>query len=130
MKNWIIITAISGALAVVLGALGAHALKAVLPDAQLASFETAVRYQMYHALAMLLTVIIARHTGVTLQVTLWCFAIGTLLFSGSIYLLATIPLHGIEALRMLGPLTPVGGILLIVGWVALAVKAAGMPSKN
>ncbi len=130
MKNWIIAAAISGALAVVLGALGAHALKTVLPEAQLASFETAVRYQMFHSLAMLITVLIARQLSVSLQVTLWCFAIGTLLFSGSIYLLATIPLHGIEAFRIVGPVTPVGGILLIVGWVALAVKAAGMPSKN
>jgi uncharacterized membrane protein YgdD (TMEM256/DUF423 family) len=121
MRNWIIAAAISAALAVVLGALGAHALKAHLPEAQLASFETAVRYQMYHALTMLLTVIIARQFNVSLRIALWLFALGTVFFSGSIYLLATIPLHGMEAIRALGPVTPVGGMLLIAGWASMAV---------
>ncbi len=130
MRNWIIAAAISGALTVVLGALGAHALKNTLPEAQLASFETAVRYQMYHSLAMLITVLIARQLSVSLQVTLWCFAIGTLLFSGSIYLLATLPLHGMDALRVLGPVTPLGGLTLIAGWISLAVKAVRLRSDH
>lgn len=121
MKNWFILAAISAALAVILGALGAHALKAFLTEAQLASFETAVRYQMYHSLAVMITVIISRQYSVSLKVTLWMFAIGTLLFSGSIYLLSTIHLHGMEGLRMLGPVTPFGGVLLITGWISMAV---------
>jgi len=129
MRNWIITAAISAALAVVFGALGAHALKAVLPEAQLSSFETAVRYHIYHALAILLTVIISRQFSVSLRVTLWLFAIGTLLFSGSIYLLATIPWHGIEGIRMLGPVTPIGGLLLIAGWVSMAVALIRNPDR-
>jgi uncharacterized membrane protein YgdD (TMEM256/DUF423 family) len=123
MRKWIAFASSSAAIAVILGALGAHALKTVLPDAQLASFETAVRYHVYHALAILLTAIIGLQLKASLQVTLWLFAIGTLLFSGSIYLLATIPLHGLEELRALGPVTPIGGVLLIAGWVSLAVTS-------
>lgn len=123
MRKWIAFAAFSAAIAVILGALGAHALKTTLPEAQLASFETAVRYHIYHALAILLTSIIGLQLKVSLQVTLWLFAIGTLLFSGSIYLLATIPLHGLEELRALGPVTPIGGVLLIAGWVGLAVTS-------
>jgi len=127
MRNWIITAAISAALAVVFGAMGAHALKAVLPEAQLSSFETAVRYHLYHSLAVLLTVVIAHQFNVSLRVTLWSFAIGTLLFSGSIYLLATIPWHGMEGIRALGPVTPVGGLLLISGWVSMAVALIRKP---
>lgn len=127
MKKWIIAAAMSAALSVVLGALGAHALKTLLPDAQLASFETAVRYQMYHSLAVLLAVIIFHQFNVSLQITLWLFAIGTLLFSGSIYLLSTIPLHSIEEVQTIGPVTPIGGLLLIAGWVSLAVSFLRKP---
>ena len=123
MKNWIAAAASNAALAVILGALGAHALKSVLPEAQLASFETAVRYHIYHSLALLLVVVLANQMGKSLKVTLWLFALGTLLFSGSIYCLASIPLHGLEAIRFLGPITPVGGLLLIAGWISLAIAA-------
>jgi uncharacterized membrane protein YgdD (TMEM256/DUF423 family) len=123
MKNWIAAAAISAALAVILGALGAHALKSVLPEAQLASFETAVRYHIFHSLALLLVVVLANQMGISLKVTLWLFALGTFFFSGSIYCLATIPLHGLEAVRFLGPITPVGGLLLIAGWISLAIAA-------
>jgi len=127
MRNWITGAAISGSLAVVLGALGAHALKAVLPDAQLTSFETGVRYHVFHTLAMLLTVVIAKQFHVDTKWPLRLFALGTLLFSGSIYLLATIPLHGIEMVKMLGPVTPVGGLLLIAGWVTLGLSVRKSP---
>jgi uncharacterized membrane protein YgdD (TMEM256/DUF423 family) len=123
MRKWIAFAASSAAIAVILGALGAHALKTVLPEAQLASFETAVRYHIYHTLAIILTAIIGLQLKASLQVTLWLFALGILLFSGSIYLLATIPLHGLEELRALGPVTPIGGVLLIAGWVSLAVTS-------
>lgn len=126
MRKWIAVAAISAAFAVILGALGAHALKTALPEAQLISFETAVRYHLFHALAILLTVVVSKQFELTLQVTLWLFAIGTLLFSGSIYLLATIPLHGAEAMRMLGPITPIGGILLIAGWLSIAIRILGI----
>ena len=119
MRNWILGAAFSGAMAVILGALGAHALKALLPEAQLSSFETGVRYHIYHTIAILLTVVIAKQFHVDMKWPLRLFALGTVLFSGSIYLLATIPLHGIEALRSLGPVTPIGGVMLIAGWFTL-----------
>lgn len=108
-------------LAVILGAFGAHMLKATLPYEQLDSYETAVRYQIYHALSIFVLVILRKQIDVTIDITLWCFAIGMLLFSGSIYVLATIPVHGYGLLRMLGPVTPIGGALFIVGWLNLAV---------
>jgi len=123
MGKWIAGAAFSGALAVVLGALGAHALKTSLPEAQLASFETAVRYHVYHTLAILLTVVIAKQFNLVLKWPLRFFALGTVLFSGSVYLLATIPLHGIEAVKVLGPVTPLGGLMLIAGWAVLGISA-------
>jgi uncharacterized membrane protein YgdD (TMEM256/DUF423 family) len=122
MRNWILGAAFSGAMAVILGALGAHALKAVLPEAQLSSFETGVRYHIYHTIAILLTVVIAKQFHVDMKWPLRLFALGTVMFSGSIYLLATIPLHGIEALRSLGPVTPIGGVMLIAGWFIMALR--------
>jgi uncharacterized membrane protein YgdD (TMEM256/DUF423 family) len=122
MRNWILGAAFSGAMAVILGALGAHALKAVLPGAQLLSFETGVRYHIYHTIAILLTVVIAKQFHVDMKWPLRLFALGTVMFSGSIYLLATIPLHGIEALRSLGPVTPIGGVMLIAGWFIMALR--------
>ena len=121
MKNWIAAAAISAALAVILGALGAHSLKSALPEAQLASFETAVRFHIYHSLALLIVAILSKQLDASYRVTLWLFSIGMLLFSGSIYCLATIPLHGIESMRLLGPITPIGGLLLIAGWVSLTI---------
>ena len=112
---------ISGGLAVALGAFGAHALKARLTPELLATFETGVRYQMYHALALLgAAAAIARWPASNLpSVAGWLFVAGTLLFSGSLYLLC------ITHKRWLGAVTPFGGLAFIAGWVCLALAALG-----
>ncbi len=111
-----------GGLAVILGAFGAHGLKGKLSPEALVSFETGVRYQFIHALAIFVAVWLADRSGLALPLTAgWFFAAGILLFSGSIYLLATRALLGIESWRWLGPVTPLGGLCFIVGWVTLLI---------
>ena len=109
---------ILGGLAVVLGAFGAHALKEVLTPEQLISFETGVRYQMYHALVLILLFIISLKVNHVFfnraaQFIFW----GVLLFSGSIYSLTIKNILGIEFLKYVAPITPIGGGLIIVGWL-------------
>ena len=128
MQSWLAgVGALYGGLAVLLGAFGAHGLKSRLDEDLLTSFETGVRYQFYHALALLLCAAMAP----TLKPGLLkgagaCFVTGTFLFSGSIYLLATRQMLPFGSLRFLGPVTPVGGVLLIVGWCLLAAAAWGL----
>jgi len=115
-RGWWSIVALSGALAVVAGAFAAHGLQGQLSTRLLAAFETGVRYQMWHTLAML-GVLVWRAAqslrGQRLVLTLW--SIGVLLFSGSLYLMA------LAGMRSLGLITPLGGVLMISGWLALAV---------
>jgi uncharacterized membrane protein YgdD (TMEM256/DUF423 family) len=112
------------------GAFGAHYLKSKLSVEQLQTFEVGVRYQMYHALAMLaLAILSERNTSKYHNYTYWCFLIGILLFSGSIYLLSTKTLFGLESFsKVLGPVTPLGGLLLISGWLFIFI--AGFGSKS
>lgn len=111
---------------VVLGALGAHALqKAGLDAESLGSYETAVRYQIYHGLALL---ILAQTKYLTREVKGFLIA-GTLLFSISIYILALDELLGFSA-SFLGPVTPIGGSLLILGWALLIIKIVREKSAN
>ena len=111
--------AVSAFLAVAAGAFGAHALRARLPADLLAVFETAARYQMYHALALLAVAILAaRWPGMPLRVAGWLFIGGTVVFSGSLYLLA------LTGTRWLGAITPLGGLLFLAGWIALAAGVA------
>lgn len=123
----LILTGISGAKAVALGALGAHYLKSKLPTGlitpdQLAGFDTAVKYQMYHTLGMLALILLARHvTHRFINWAYWCFFTGIVLFSGSLYFLCTRHLLGAEGLSVLGPVTPLGGLFLIAGWVFIAL---------
>lgn len=115
------IVGISGALAVTLGALGAHALQEVLSETQLRSFETGVRYHIYHTLALFALAVSGNlFTSKARSAIGLFFLIGIVLFSGSIYLLSMRSVWGLDGLRVLGPVTPVGGILLIIGWVRLA----------
>ena len=107
-------------LAIVLGAFGAHALKDRLEAIQLASFETGVRYAMYHGLAFLVLGLGADR----LPTIKWAFRFqlfGVVLFSGSIFLLALQSLMEVS-LKFLGPVTPIGGTLLITGWIILLVS--------
>jgi uncharacterized membrane protein YgdD (TMEM256/DUF423 family) len=116
MDKKIILTAIFlGLTAIILGAFGAHALKKVLTEAQLQSFEVGVRYQMYHALFLLFIGVFTFLNEKERLIIFWLTISGVLFFSGSIYLLAT---NGITNLKTkwLGPITPIGGLLLISAW--------------
>ena len=104
-----------GMLAVVLGAFGAHALKKALTPEALNTFETGVKYQMYHALFLLMLSVITIVPENTKKVVFYLIVIGMILFSFSIYLLATNKLTGVD-FRKIGFITPIGGTLLILGW--------------
>ena len=122
------IAALSAACAVVLGALGAHALTERLTPESLTAYLTGVRYHFWHALALLLLVALKDHLSPTgFRHTALLFLIGTLLFSGSIYALSTRALYAPEGLRWLGPITPLGGLLLITGWIRLATAIKQTP---
>ncbi len=122
---WISIAAVLGALAVALGAFGAHALKERLTPQALAIFETAVRYQFYHALALLTVVPVERwvssqgSAGGTRWATWagWAFLVGVAVFSGSLYLMVA------TGWRKLGMVTPLGGLSFMAGWLMLAMAA-------
>jgi uncharacterized membrane protein YgdD (TMEM256/DUF423 family) len=135
-RGWIAVGAISAGLAVISGAFAAHLLDKTLakkyagqtrvvageeiPAARkyLADFRTGAEYQMYHALGMLAVGLLAMHGASTAgNVAGWSFLLGTLLFSGSLYALV------LTGIAKLGMITPVGGVLFIVGWVALAAAA-------
>jgi len=113
----LILGAIFGMLAVVFGAFGAHALKKILNPEQLKSFETGVKYQMYHAIVLLIVSFQFNDTSLS-QWMYTCFSLGIVLFSFSIYGLVISDAMG-KKLRFLGPITPLGGLLLIAGWAIL-----------
>lgn len=119
-SNFLLIGALAGFLGVALGAFGAHGLRGRLSPEMLAVFETGVRYQMYHALALLLTAAaIGRIGGARLLVVAgWCFVAGIVLFSGSLYALA------LTGVSKLGAITPIGGLAFLIGWACLAIFAA------
>lgn len=109
-------------LAVVLGAFGAHALREILSPEKIASYETGVRYQFYHSFALMILGLIASFLDEkTLKLTGTLFISGIILFSGSIYFLCMQDYMGVN-LKFLGPATPLGGILLISGWLAAFVS--------
>jgi len=123
------VTGILGAVAVALGALGAHALKnqvaggGITAD-QLNGFDTGVRYHMYHTLAMLLMIVLQQHfSSKFFRLAYRLFFWGIILFSGSLYLLCTRGLTGMEFLTFLGPVTPLGGLLFVAGWICICIPA-------
>lgn len=117
-RLFIAIAAVLGGTAVAAGAFATHALKPQLSDRLLAVFETAARYQMYHALALLLVALV-QHQGLgapgLLTVSGWALIAGTAIFSGSLYALA------LTGQSLLGAVAPIGGAALMVGWGCLAV---------
>ncbi len=130
MKNYFLtITGISGAMGVALGALGAHALKAkmlagLITPEQLNGFDTAAKYQLFHTLALAVVYFANRDKNEKwLNVSAWMFIVGIVLFSGSLYLLTTRNLTGMEFLTFLGPVTPLGGLAFMGGWIAFIVHA-------
>ena len=125
MNNALLVAgAALGAAGVVLGAFGAHALKNVLDPARLSTWDTAVTYQLFHALAIVLAFLVGRHfPGSALPgYAGWLFVAGVVMFSGSLYAL------GLGAPRWLGPITPLGGVALIAGWCCLAATALRQPA--
>jgi uncharacterized membrane protein YgdD (TMEM256/DUF423 family) len=119
-KRFIQAAALVGALSVILGAFGAHALKEMISEKSLAIFETGVRYQFYHAVALLL------YKEFTNKYVLWAgrlYGLGMLLFCGSLYFLALVNLSAQPGLKAIGAVTPLGGLCFIAGWVLLAVGA-------
>lgn len=112
--------AASSGLAVVLGAFGAHALKTRLDPADLVTFEIGVRYQMYHGLALLGLAALAAATKLDAKLPALCFLVGTLVFSGSLYVLVG------TGLRWLGAVTPLGGLAFIAGWSVLAWRLGAL----
>ena len=122
MKIKVSITLFSGMIAVILGALGSHALKEVLNPEQLESFTIGVRYQMTHVLLLMVVLLTSYFNQDVKQTSFWLTIIGILLFSGSIYLLNLQELLGVK-LSFLGPVTPIGGLFLITNWGFLALKA-------
>lgn len=109
------LASIFGFFSVLLGALGAHLFKKILPIEKLASFETGVKYQMYHAIILLIIGYIFTFKTNSEKLMLWSFSLGTILFSCSIYLLCFQEYWKIN-LKFLGPITPLGGLLLLIGW--------------
>src|SRR5438874_6168596 len=111
-RTFLLIGAVLGFLGVAFGAFGAHALKSRLSPEMLAVFETGVRYQMYHAFAVLIVAAAIGHAGDARLLFLagWCFAAGVVLFSGSLYALT------LTGVGMLGAITPFGGLLFLAGW--------------
>jgi uncharacterized membrane protein YgdD (TMEM256/DUF423 family) len=112
--------AIFGGLSVAGGAFASHALKGKLSDRALEIFDTAARYQMYHALALLLVALLlsrAEQSQTFFTVAGWAFIVGTTIFSGSLYALS------LTSIKWLGAITPLGGVALIIGWGCLVVAA-------
>ncbi|MEM9986635.1 MAG: DUF423 domain-containing protein [Bacteroidota bacterium] len=124
MKFAFIAAFLLGLVGVVTGALGAHALEEVLDANQMDSYETAVRFQMYHSFLLLALGVLIKIFGQNQLLRLATFGtlIGTLLFSGSIYLLVLTPIK-------VGIVTPIGGMLLILSWAFLAVWAIRLAGK-
>ena len=126
VRIFIQIAAISGFLSVIVGAFAAHGLKKVLAPEMIDIVKTGVQYQMYHALALLIVAILMLHKPMNmgLKASGWAFILGSLMFSGSLYALA------MGAPRWFGPITPLGGLCFLVGWVLLAITGWRMKSES
>lgn len=123
MKLWLTIGALSGLLAVALGAFGAHGLANKVPQEQLNAFEIGARYHMYHALALLAVAWLAsREPSSLVSMAGWAFLAGIVLFSGSLYVL------GLTGSRALVLVTPIGGVSFMVGWICLLVAGLRVPT--
>jgi len=117
MLNWISIAALNMAIAVALGAFGAHGLKAIVSTQQLEWWQTATLYWFIHGLGLLLVGILIRLNYAT-QTTAWLLQVGVIIFAGSLYAMT------LGAPRWFGAITPIGGVLMIAGWSWLAVTTS------
>lgn len=122
MSIFIITGAIFGALGIIFGAFGAHALKKIFSEDQLKNFETGVKYQMYHALLLVIIGFNIQHITSYENLLFYSLTLGILLFSFSIYGLCISSALN-KKLKILGPITPIGGLLLLLGWVVLILNS-------
>ena len=121
LKIGLLSGSIFASLSIILGAFGAHALKDQLSAYSLAIYEKAVLYQMFHSLGILLLTAIAKNMDVLdLSFSIWCFIVGIILFSGSLYILA------LTNIKWLGMITPIGGTLFIIGWFLVIFKSLSL----
>ena len=124
LNKFLFIAALLGFTAVAIGAMGAHALKPILSEAQLQSFETGVKYHFYHSLLLLIIVFWNESKNISkLKWASYLIIAGIICFSGSIYILSTAHLYSTSGLKFLGPITPIGGLLLMTGWIFIALSA-------
>ena len=126
MNKRILVTAASfGAIAVIFGAFGAHGLKKVVDASSLAIWAKGVEYQLYHTFALLFLSILPLGKSRFIKLAYGFFTFGILLFSGSLYLLATREVLNIGFVDYIGPVTPIGGLLFILGWISLLLAVSG-----
>jgi len=121
-KTFLPLGAFSGAIAVALGAFGAHGLKQIVSTDAVTVFQTGVQYQMYHTLALLVVAVI--YDRLPNRLIMWAgyfFSFGILFFSGSLYLITVLKVAGKTVPSVVGALTPVGGLAFILGWLCLLI---------
>jgi len=128
-KLYLVTAAAFGGLAVALGAFGAHGLENITNDQKtLHGFQTGVQYQVYHALALIaVAILFEKLPSRWMKWAGTCFITGVILFSGSLYLLTFLKIQESSAVRFVGPVTPLGGLFFIGGWICLLVAATRKP---
>ncbi len=131
-KNYLVAAAIFAGLAVALGAFGAHGLEKITTDSKiLHGYQTGVQYQMYHALALLAVGILSeKFSNRWIRWAAASFITGIILFSGSLYLLTFLKTQESNAVKFVGPITPVGGLFLIAGWLFLLASVIKKTNHN
>ncbi len=122
-KRIILTAAFFGVIAVILGAFGAHGLKKIVNSDALSVWAKGVEYQFYHVFALLFLSTFARFRSKLIDWSYYCFTAGILFFSGSLYLLATREVLNISFVNYIGPITPIGGMFFIAGWILLFFAA-------
>ncbi len=131
-RRFLLMACLFGTFAVILGAFGAHILKQVLTESDLKIYKTGVEYQFYHTFALFMAAMLNRYASKKwTNIASWLFVIGIIFFSGSLYFLAVATAFELEALKPLfGPVTPLGGLLLICGWLSLFFASLKYKDKS
>ncbi|MDN3722808.1 DUF423 domain-containing protein [Aequorivita sp. SDUM287046] len=127
-KNMVVIASFLIAATIALGAFGAHGLKNIVDTSALVTFETGVRYQMYHSLALLVLGLAPSISEPLKTIVFWFFILGIILFSGSIYLLALNGILPFDAAKI-GFITPIGGLMFIIGWIWFGYKTLTLKKR-
>ena len=131
-KRFLLISCVFGAAAVILGAFGAHVLGKILSEADLKIYQTAVQYHFYHTFAIMGTALISRYSSKKWSnIAGWLFTFGIIFFSGSLYLMSVAYAFEFESMRpILGPITPLGGVMFIGGWMSLLFSATRYKERS